>query len=145
MENSVAGSGLEHTDLETMILTRYHLRHPAIVFDAAKIRFFSFFRQRCLKFFLYAFAAQSEGVFFLMFVSHFLDSVAHFSVRALEHCAQVVERYTVVVVQYVIGKIPRRCEVVAVAFCKKVLKLVAELRCYCLGHSHYLGILPQFT
>lgn len=37
----VAGSGLEHTDLETMILTRYHLRHPAIVFHAAKIRFFT--------------------------------------------------------------------------------------------------------
>lgn len=42
MKVHVAGSGLEHTDLETMILTRYHLRHPAIVFDAAKIRFFCY-------------------------------------------------------------------------------------------------------
>jgi len=77
-----------------------------------------------------------------VFVSYFLDSVADLSVRALEHLAQVVERNTVVVVQDVIGKIPRRGEVVAVASFKKVLELVAELRGDCLCNANYLFCLP---
>ena len=80
-----------------------------------------------------------------MFVAHFLDAVADLSVRALEHLAQIVERNAVVVVQNVIGEIPRRGEVVAVASLKKVVELVAELRCYRLGDSHYLGCLLLFT
>ena len=107
-----------------------------------KYDFLLFFRQRCFKFFLYAFATQSESVFFLVFVAHFLNAVTDLPVRALEHLAQVVERNTVVVVQDIIREVSRRCEVVAVASFKKILELVAKLRCYRLCDAGYLGVFP---
>ena len=113
--------------------------------DAAKIHFFLFNLSRLFQLFLYRLATQSERLVCFVLVAHLLDAVAHLSVRAVEHLAQVVERHTVLVVQDVIGKVTCGRQMPAVAFCKQVLELVAELRRDCLCDSHYLGFLPPFT